>query len=122
MTITGGATKLLPMIVGLNKARELMLTGEFIDADEAYRIGLVNKLVPVGEEEKEAERLARVVMSRAPMAVIHHKRMVTQSTEADFETALNLEKQTIATLVYSEDYGEAVQAFSEKRKPKFKGR
>ena len=122
LTITGGATKLLPMIVGLNKARELMLTGEFIDADEAYRIGLVNKLVPVGEEEKEAERLARVVMSRAPMAVIHHKRMVTQSTEADFETALNLEKQTIATLVYSEDYGEAVQAFSEKRKPKFKGR
>lgn len=99
-----------------------MLTGEFIDADEAYRIGLVNKLVPVGQEEKEAERLARVVMSRAPMAVIHHKRMVTQSTEADFETALNLEKQTIATLVYSEDYGEAVQAFSEKRKPKFKGR
>ena len=100
MTITGGATKLLPMIVGLNKARELMLTGEFIDAHEAYRIGLVNKLVPVGQEEKEAERLARVVMSRAPMAVLHHKRMVTQSTEADFETALNLEKQTIATLVY----------------------
>jgi len=56
------------------------------------------------------------------MAVLHHKRMVTQSTEADFETALNLEKQTIATLVYSEDYGEAVRAFSEKRKPKFKGR
>ena len=68
-----------------------MLTGEFIDADEAYRIGLVNKLVPVGEEEKEAERLARVVMSDGDSP--------TQSTEADFETALNLEKQTIATLV-----------------------
>ena len=122
MTVTGGVTKLLPMIVGLNKARELMLTGEFINAQEAYRIGLVNKLVPLGEEEKEAERLARIVMSRAPMSVVHHKRMVTQSIGADFETALNLEKQTIATLVYSEDYGEAVRAFSEKRKPNFKGR
>ena len=122
MTVTGGVTKLLPMIVGLNKARELMLTGEFINAQEAYRIGLVNKLVPLGEEEKEAERLARIVMSRAPMSVVHHKRMVTQSIGADFETALNHEKQTIATLVYSEDYGEAVRAFSEKRKPNFKGR
>ncbi len=122
MTITGGATKLLPMIVGLNKARELMLTGEFIDATEAYRIGLVNKLVPLGEEEQAAEKMARMIMSRAPLAVTHHKRMVTQSTEADFETVLNLEKQTITTLIYTEDYGEAIHAFAEKRKPVFKGR
>ena len=122
MTITGGATKLLPMIVGLNKARELMLTGEFIDAREAHRIGLVNKLVPAGEAERAAEAMARVIISRAPLAVANHKRMVQQSTEADFETALNLEKQTITTLIYTEDYGEAIHAFAEKRKPKFKGR
>ena len=122
MTITGGASKLLPMIVGLNKARELVLTGEFIDAAEGYRIGLVNKLVPLGQEEAEAERLARVIMSRAPLAVMQHKRLLQQSTEADFETALNLEKQTITTLIFTEDYGEAITAFSEKRKPEFKGR
>lgn len=122
MTITGGASKLLPMIVGLNKARELVLTGEFIDAAEGYRIGLVNKLVPLGEEDAEAERLARVIMSRAPLAVMQHKRLLQQSTEADFETALNLEKQTITTLIFTEDYGEAITAFSEKRKPEFKGR
>ena len=122
MTITGGATKLLPMIVGLNKARELMLTGEFIDAEEGYRIGLVNKLVATGEEERAAEEMARMVMSRAPLAVTHHKRMVAQSTDADFETTLNLEKQTITTLIYTEDYGEAIRAFSEKRKPQFTGR
>ena len=122
MTITGGVTKLLPMIVGLNKARELMLTGEFIDAAEAHRIGLVNRLVPNGEEEKAAEELARVIMSRAPLAVAAHKRMVHQSVEADFETALDLEKQTITTMIYTEDYGEAVHAFAEKRKPSFKGR
>lgn len=122
MTITGGASKLLPMIVGLNKARELVLTGEFIDAAEGHRIGLVNRLVPLGQEEAEAERLARVIMSRAPLAVMQHKRLLQQSTEADFETALNLEKQTIATLIYTEDYGEAITAFGEKRKPEFKGR
>ena len=122
MTITGGASKLLPMIVGLNKARELVLTGEFIDAAEGHRIGLVNRLVPLGEEEEAAEKLARVVMSRAPLAVMQHKRMLQQSTEADFETALNLEKQTITALLYTEDYGEAITAFGEKRKPVFKGR
>lgn len=122
MTITGGVSKLLPMIVGLNKARELVLTGEFIDAAEGHRIGLVNKLVPLGEEEVAAEKLARVVMSRAPLAVMQHKRMLQQSTEADFETALNLEKQTITALLYTEDYGEAITAFGEKRKPVFKGR
>ena len=99
-----------------------MLTGEFIDAAEGHRIGLVNKLVPLGEEEAEAERLARVIMSRAPLAVMQHKRLLQQSTEADFETALNLEKQTITTLIFTEDYGEAITAFSEKRKPVFKGR
>ena len=63
-----------------------------------------------------------MIMSRAPLAVMQHKRLLQQSPEADFETALNLEKQTIATLIYTEDYGEAITAFSEKRKPEFKGR
>jgi enoyl-CoA hydratase/carnithine racemase len=122
MTVTGAASKLLPMIVGLNRARELMLTGEFIDAHEAWRIGLVNKLVGPGEEEHKAEAMARMVMSRAPLAITQHKRLLAQSTEADFETVLNLEKQTISNLIYTEDYGEAIKAFTEKRKPVFKGR
>ncbi|MFT5505763.1 MAG: enoyl-CoA hydratase/carnithine racemase [Gammaproteobacteria bacterium] len=122
MTVTGGASKLLPMIVGLNKARELMLTGEFIDGAEGYRIGLVNKLVANGQVEAAAEKMARTIMSRAPIAITQHKRLLAQSTEADFETVLNLEKQTISNLIYTEDYGEAVTAFSEKRKPVFKGR
>lgn len=122
MTITGGASKLLPLIVGLNRARELVLTGEFIDAAEGYRIGLVNKLVPDREEEAAAEAMARRIMSRAPLATVAHKRMLQRVVDADFETALELEKQTITNLIYTEDYGEAITAFSEKRPPKFKGR
>lgn len=122
MTVTGGASQLLAAIVGLNRARELMLTGEFIDAAEAWRIGLINRLVKPGEEEQAAEMLARTVMSRAPLAIRQHKRLLAQAAEASFETILNLEKQTISNLIFTEDYGEAVKAFTEKRKPVFKGR
>lgn len=122
MTITGGASKLLPMTIGLNKARELVLTGEFIDAAEAYRIGLVNRLVPAGEEDAEAERLARRIMSRAPFSVVNHKRMLQNAAEAGFEATLEMEKQTITNMIYTEDYGEAITAFGEKRTPTFKGR
>ena len=122
MTITGGATKLLPMSVGLNKARELVLTGEFIDAAEAHRIGLVNKVVPAGQEDEEAERLARLIMTRAPLSVANHKRLLQNAAEIGLEATLELEKQTVTNMIYTEDYGEAITAFGEKRKPTFKGR
>ena len=122
MTVTGGASQLLARIVGLNRARELMLTGEFIDAHEAWRIGLVNRLAEPGEEERLAETLARTVMSRAPLAITQHKRLLAEAAEASFATLLNLENQTISNLIFTDDYGEAIAAFAEKRKPRFKGR
>ena len=82
----------------------------------------MNKLVPIGKEEEEAERLAQVIMTRAPLAVVNHKRMLQNAAESGFEAALETEKQTITNLIYTEDYGEAITAFGEKREPKFKGR
>lgn len=122
LSITGGITKILPMTVGLAKAMEMCVVGEFIDAQEAHRIGLVNKVVPLGEEEAAAEKLAKTIMKRAPLSVIAHKRLVYQSVDSDLETALNLEKQTIGLLCTSEDTLEAIKAFNEKRNPVFKGR
>ena len=63
-----------------------------------------------------------VVVTRAPLAIRQHKRLLAQAAEAGFETVLNLEKQTISNLIFTEDYGEALRAFAEKRKPEFKGR
>jgi enoyl-CoA hydratase/carnithine racemase len=122
MTITGGASKLLPMIIGLNRSRELLMTGEFMNAEEAHRYGLVNKLVPKGQDEAEAERLARLIMTRSPYSVVNHKRLVNNAVESGFEAALEAEKQTITGMLYSEDYGEAIAAFNEKRDPVFHGR
>ena len=69
-----------------------------------------------------AEDLARMIISRAPLAVAAHKRMVNQSLSRDLEATLDIEKQTITTMIYTDDYGEAIKAFSEKRKPEFNGR
>ena len=77
---------------------------------------------PPAQEEAKAEAMARLVMSRAPLAIRQHKRLLAQSIDADFETVLNLEKQTISNLIFTEDYGEALKAFADKRKPRFKGR
>lgn len=122
MNITGGVTKLLPYIVGLMKAREMAFVGDFIDAQEAYRIGLVNKVVPVGQEEQAAKEMARKIMNNAPIVVLMHKRLLNQCPWVDLETALNMEKQAMLACSASEDIMEAARAFSEKRKPVFKGR
>ncbi len=122
MSVTGGVSKLLPLTVGLHKAKEMLFTSNFIDAQEAYRLGLVNKVVPVGQQEKAAEAMARLIMSRGPLCVTAHKRLLNQSVGIDIETALDLEKQTLGLLCTSEDAREAATAFVEKRQPNFIGR
>jgi len=122
MSITGGITKLLPMTVGLARAKELFFTSRFISAKEAYDFGLANRVVALGEEEQAAQQLAEAVMKCGPLCVTAHKRLVHQSANADFETVLNLEKQTIGVLCTTDDAIEAAHAFLQKREPVFHGR
>jgi enoyl-CoA hydratase/carnithine racemase len=122
MSITGGITQTLPLVIGLARARELILTGRLIDAAEAHDIGMVARVVPSGQHEAAAAELARGILKTAPLSVVAHKRMLNQAIGADFETVLNLEKQSVGVLCTTEDALEAAQAFSEKRAPSFIGR
>lgn len=122
MSVTGGVTKLLAQSIGMARARELLLSGRFIDAEEALRIGMINRVVPAGEGDEAAAELIEEVLRGSPLSVVAHKRLLQQSADADLETVFNLEKQSLGVLCTSEDAAEAAKAFVEKRDPRFKGR
>lgn len=117
-----GGTQRLPRLVGLGRAMEMILTGDFIDAQEAYRIGLVNKVVPPEELINAAMELAQKVASRPPLAVKYAKEAVNRSQEGDTTSGFALESYLHALTCTTEDKKEGVAAFLEKRKGKFKGK
>ena len=117
-----GGAWLLPRVVGLPKACELLFTGEFVDAHEALKIGLLNKLVPADQLEAETMELARKIAANAPIALRLTKLMVYRGLETDLETALKFAGTGEAITLSSEDHAEAVRAFREKRVGIFKGR
>jgi enoyl-CoA hydratase/carnithine racemase len=114
-----GVAWLLPRIVGLGRATELLLTGDFIDAETAHRIGLYNRVVPqdrvVAEAVAVAERLAR-----GPSAAIGvTKSALDGEASLDFEAALAYEAEAQAALMEAPNFREAYEAFKEKREPRF---
>ena len=121
VTITNGGTWLLPRKVGLARARELAYTGEFVDAQEAWRIGLVNRVVPAGQVRDEAEKLARRIASRAPLPVQMHKTMLDRGMESSLETMMNFETEALCVTARTNDHAEGATAFFEKREPQFTG-
>ena len=92
MTVTNAGTKLLPMLVGLGKAKELVLTGEFIDAREAERIGLVNKVVSQESLMEETLAMAEKIASRSPLATRLSRTALDQGMETGFDQIMELEK------------------------------
>ena len=119
---SAGGSQRLPRLIGVTKAKELLFTGDFIDAPEAYRIGLVNKVVPVGQLMEEAKALAGKLMRNPPLSIKYAKRAVNVGMEMDIASALDYEAQCASILYASEDRKEGLKAFAEKRKPIFKGR
>jgi len=121
VTITNGGTWFAPRKIGLAKARELAYTGEFIDAREAHRLGLVNRVVSPGQERAEAERLARRIASRAPVAVQLHKAMLDRGLESSLEAMLAFETEALVQTAMTRDNLEGTNAYFEKREPRFTG-
>lgn len=91
LTITTAGTKLLPQIVGLGKAKELVFTGEFVDAAEAFRIGLANKVVPVENLLDEALAMARKIGEKSPLALKLSRTAIDQGLHSSFEQTLEIE-------------------------------
>ena len=118
-----GGTQRLPRLVGKGKALELMLTGANIKAQEAYRLGLVNKVVPVGSVMREAKRMAKLlsIWSALPMRAI--LTAVNEGMQEDeMRDALQVEREQFVGLQGSEDMEEGLNAFLEKRRPQFNDR
>ncbi|MBI4287112.1 MAG: enoyl-CoA hydratase [Chloroflexi bacterium] len=117
-----GGTYLLPQLIGVGKAMELMLTGRLFDAKEAERLGIVTKVVPADKLEATAQELARKLADAPPLAVAFTKTSVYQAMNMSLGSALEAETRAQSMLFLTEDMKEGIKAFLEKRKPIFKGK
>jgi enoyl-CoA hydratase len=106
----------------LAKGRELIYTGEMIDAEEALRIGLVNAVYSSGELMNKVMERARLIASKGPLAVAQARKSMYHGFDLALPSALELERQIFAGLFASSDQKEGMRAFAEKRKPEFKGK
>ena len=117
----GGGTQRLPRLVGRGKALEMILTGARVDAREALRIGLVERVVPTAEVHTAAQALAKMLAERAPIAMRYAKEAVVKGLGMSLEDGLRLENDLATLLRTTEDRIEGAKAFLEKRKPRFTG-
>ena len=117
-----GGTQRLPRSIPSAKAAELLLTGKPISAQEAYRIGLVNKVVPFAELMPTARQMAETLCLRAPLAVRAAKQAMIQGADVALEDGLDLERKLNDFLVATDDFDEGCKAFIEKRPPVFRGK
>jgi len=118
----GGGTFHLPRLVGLAKAAEMIFTGKAIEASEAERIGLINRVVPTQDLIKCAHELADKLARGPSLAIGLAKEAIWRNLTQDFDSALNFEAQSQKACLESEDHREAVKAFLEKRDPHFRGK
>ena len=117
-----GVSHLLPRTVGLGIASELMLTGRIVDAEEAVRIGLVNRMVPADALLAEADAVAAQIAANSPFGVAMTKRVLHRNVDApSLGEAIDLENRTQVLATRTGDMKEAIAAFRERRQPRFTG-
>ena len=117
-----GGTQRLPRLVGKGRALQLILSGRMIDADEAYRIGLVNEVVPAAELITRAEAILKPILANAPLSVKFALEAVNKGADTSLSEGLSLEASYFGLCAGTEDKKEGTEAFLQKRKAAFQGR
>ncbi|MFH1845675.1 MAG: enoyl-CoA hydratase/isomerase family protein [bacterium] len=122
-TFVGGAsTSLLPTLIGMTKAKELIYTCKVIDGNQALALGLASRTVPVAQLTEAALSLANELSEKAPISMRMAKNLLHSSRLYDIETALKHETEAILACMETEDWHEGIRAFAEKRKPVYTGK
>ncbi|MFH2036476.1 MAG: enoyl-CoA hydratase-related protein [Candidatus Zixiibacteriota bacterium] len=116
-----GGTQRLARLVGRGKAKQLIFTGAIIGADEAYRIGLADEVYPVEELMDKAMEMAKLIASKAPLAVRIAKECINDGLDVNLGVGCDFEKNAFASIYGTTDSAEGMAAFLEKRKAEFKG-
>lgn len=117
-----GGTQRLPKLVGIAKAKELIYTGDIINAEEALRIGLVNKICSQEDLMNETLEMAKRIASASQVAVRYSKTAINSSSDTNIDTGLAFEKDVFGLCFATDDQREGMRAFLEKKKPNFKNR
>lgn len=118
----GSGTQRLTRLIGEGKAKELVFLGEIFEAKQAFKLGLVNYLVPLAELEEATRKLAKKLCKKPPVAIRTAKELIHLSYDVDIYTGLMMEKEKFAYLFSTEDQKEGMTAFLEGRKASFNGR
>jgi enoyl-CoA hydratase len=119
--MTGSSVK-LPRQLPYARTMEILLTGELMDAQEAFQLGFLNRVVPKGKVLEEAERFARIIAENGPLAVMAIKKAVLQNIGLTLAEGLAREAEIATPVFLTEDAREGPRAFKEKRKPQYKGK
>jgi enoyl-CoA hydratase/carnithine racemase len=117
----GGSSR-LPSVIGLGRAKEMIMTSKLVDGVEAERFGLVNRVAPAGELDAATDQLVGELLACAPRAVAYAKRLLDSVAKPNLAASLELEVAAQELCARSEDFAEGTRAFAEKRQPEFSGR